>query len=69
MKATSEVVLSNDKKCSPASGTGGVKQSENDEHENSSSDSDVVLSDLTTAGTSKSSRARRPTEKVAVARG
>lgn len=69
VKATSEVVLSNDKKCSPASGTGGVKQSENDEHENSSSDSDVVLSDLTTAGTRKSSRARRPTEKVAVARG
>ena len=63
MQATSDVDLSSDKKCDWAFGT-GVKQIENDGDENSSiSDSDVVLSDLATEGTRKSTR--HPTAKAA----
>lgn len=62
VQATSEVISSNDKKCDWAFGT-GVKQIENGGDENSSSDSDVVLSDLTTEGTRKSTR--HPSAKAA----
>ena len=64
VQATPEVVLSNEKKCDRALGT-GVKQTENDEDDNSSSDSDEVLPDLATEATRKSSRARRPPAKLA----
>eukprot|EP00956_Cyclotella_meneghiniana_P026661 scaffold58164_cov43-Cyclotella_meneghiniana.AAC.5 len=55
VRATSEVNLSNDKKSNQAIGT-GLKQTENGDDINSSSDSDVILSDLATEGTRKSSR-------------
>ena len=64
VQATLEMNLSNDKKSDQAIGT-GLKQTENDDDVNSISDSDVVLSDLATEGTRKSSRSRHPIAKAA----